>query len=532
MTAGLPLTAQWTVETGDSDPANRWMRKERYASRTECLQGLTAIYSRILADGYLDATLDTLWTDSTVSISVVPGRQYRWQSEGLKPATNPSFSARYCASELQRLENNGFPFAQAGVERIQLRDSLFDVTFSIVPGPLVRWDSIVVKSASPLPARYLRNYITFKKGEPYSELWLSGLPKKLREIPFVRPLRAPEALFHASGATLYLWLEKKKANFFNGVLGVQPNENTGKINLTGDVELKLVNSLNSGEELHLNWRKLQSETQDLSLRASVPYLFALPIGTEGQLKIYRRDTSFTSVKSSLALIHLLGGQSHVRAFVEGNRTNRLSSLASTNALANVNATWYGLGLVIEKLDYRYNPRSGQLFRLEGAAGTKEVRPGVGTEAAQTTNMGTYRMEAAAEKYLPTWRLQTIRLALAGAGQWADSLYENEAYRLGGLRTMRGFDDESINATLWSVFTCEYRILPEENTCFYLFTDIGWYEYAGNDRFVTDTPIGYGAGVNFETAAGIFTFNYALGQQFSNPVQLRNAKVSFGFRSLF
>lgn len=527
------LTAQWSLAAAPEDPAAAYLKRGRYADAPACRLAAANLYSRVLSEGWLDARLDTSWRSDTLWVRLTPGTRYFWTGgETEKPRADPSFVPGYCREQLRQLENSGFPFASAGVRQIRLSEGLFSVDFDIQPGPLVQWDSLGVKAAGPVPMRYIRNYIGFRKGGNYAENWLVQLPKKLREIPFVRTLRNPEVMFHSRGATLYLYLEKKKANFFNGVLGLQPNESTGKINLTGDAELRLVNSLNAGEDFYLNWRKLQPETQDLQVRAALPYVGNFPVGAEGNLKIYRRDSTFSSVKSALALIHMLTGQSQVRAFVERNRTNALSSLASQSSLANVNATWYGLALVLEKFDYRFNPLSGQALRLEAAAGNKEIQPRAGSENLSPSSQGTYRVESQLEKFLPTFARQTVRVAVSGAAMWADSLFENEAWRLGGWRTIRGFDDESLNATSWAVGSVEYRLLPEENTCFYLFADLGWYEYRGNDRFVTDTPLGFGAGANFETRAGIFTFNYALGRQFDNPILLRNAKVSFGFRSLF
>jgi hemolysin activation/secretion protein len=106
------------------------------------------------------------------------------------------------------------------------------------------------------------------------------------------------------------------------------------------------------------------------------------------------------------------------------------------------------------------------------------------------------------------------------------------YRIGGLRTIRGINEESIFASAWSVATVEYRWLLEENSAVFVFIDQAWYEYKNRGNYSRDTPLNVGAGFNFETKAGIFTFNYALGKQFDNPVLVRNGKISFGFRSLF
>ena len=48
----------------------------------------------------------------------------------------------------------------------------------------------------------------------------------------------------------------------------------------------------------------------------------------------------------------------------------------------------------------------------------------------------------------------------------------------------------------------------------------------------DAPYGYGAGISFETKAGIFSINYAIGQQQGNPPDLKAARVHFGIVSSF
>jgi hypothetical protein len=50
--------------------------------------------------------------------------------------------------------------------------------------------------------------------------------------------------------------------------------------------------------------------------------------------------------------------------------------------------------------------------------------------------------------------------------------------------------------------------------------------------VRDTPFGFGAGISFETKAGIFSINYALGKQFNNPIELRSGKIHFGIVNYF
>ena len=106
------------------------------------------------------------------------------------------------------------------------------------------------------------------------------------------------------------------------------------------------------------------------------------------------------------------------------------------------------------------------------------------------------------------------------------------FRIGGLRTLRGFDEESIYASTYVIPTIEYRYLFAENSNLLLFTEGAWYENVSNGAYLSDTPFSFGAGVNFETKAGILTMTYALGSQLNNPIDLRNGKIHFGLIALF
>lgn len=116
----------------------------------------------------------------------------------------------------------------------------------------------------------------------------------------------------------------------------------------------------------------------------------------------------------------------------------------------------------------------------------------------------------------------------------ENIFENELYRIGGLLVLRGFDEESIFTSAYAVNTFEYRILLEKNSYWYLFMDAAYYENnnVAAETFISDTPLGFGTGISFQTNAGIFSINYALGKQFNNPIVFRAAKIHFGFVNYF
>jgi hypothetical protein len=101
---------------------------------------------------------------------------------------------------------------------------------------------------------------------------------------------------------------------------------------------------------------------------------------------------------------------------------------------------------------------------------------------------------------------------------------------------RGFNEESILASTFSIVNLEYRYLLEENSFLFAFFNGAYYENKAVNRNIVDRPFGFGTGMSFETKAGIFSISYALGKQFDNPIEFRSAncisELQVCFSSLF
>ncbi|MFM9986918.1 MAG: hypothetical protein ACKVOK_16880, partial [Flavobacteriales bacterium] len=524
---------------------------ERISTQAALHSSLQTTYLNLLSAGYIDCQIDTFAHDSVIEVRIDIGKKYGLNaieiitdslgknkeiSNYKSPLVFGENALRLEAEKwLVENEKKGFPFVSMQLEELSF-DSVQNarVVLRLDRGPQILFDSLIILSSVKMPRRYVQGYINLRKGEYYNEEKMQGIQSKLRELPFLQITRPSEIQFNQNKFNLRLYLAKKKANYFNGILGIRPDESTGKVNITGDLEVKLLNALNTGEEFYFNWRKLQPQTQDLTMNLSLPYLFSTPLGLDGDLKIYRRDSTFSSVKSALGLVLHFGGNDKLKLFIEKNNTSQLATFVTAQTVGNVNSTLYGLSLQKENLDYKWNPRKGYKIKIELATGMRN--PGSNTNSEIPTvvinKRNVYRGEIAAEYFIPTWKRQTIRLGAMGGALEAESIYDNEMFRIGGLRTLRGFNEESVFVTSWAVTSLEYRFLLETNSAIYAFVDQAWYEKQGINNFITDTPLGFGAGINFETGAGIFTFNYAMGTQFDNPILVKNAKISFGFRNVF
>lgn len=105
------------------------------------------------------------------------------------------------------------------------------------------------------------------------------------------------------------------------------------------------------------------------------------------------------------------------------------------------------------------------------------------------------------------------------------------YRFGGLNTLRGFNEEQLFASTKAQLTFEYRFLLDESSNVFLFYDQCFYENVASSYY-NDKPFGFGGGISFGSNIGVFAITYAIGKEFSNPIDLRSSKIHFGYTAYF
>lgn len=541
--------------TQDGDLPSKWLRPADLPTAERVPNECTRLIAELNAKGYLEASVDSCHTEGGLTTChVTSGKVCHWvriSGSGipLEIASEARFRERLftgkpvAPKQLGRLlddlltvcENRGYPFAQVWLDSLHMTDKGLGASVMLEKGPLVRVDSVVVKGSARTNVRYLESSIGIRPGDLYNESLVLAVERRIREIPFVSQKQRPYVQFTPERTKLYLFLDARKASSMNGVLGVQPDPNTGRIGITGDLDLRLRNALRRGEAISLNWRTLQDQTQDLRIGSEIPYVFNSPFGVDGNLKLFKRDTTFLEINARGGLSLLLARGDRASLFVNSKTSNRLgSNLVTAPGLADVRVVSYGTGIFRERYDYRFNPRRGTGLVLDGSVGRKRTSTAVfgPNEPAPEIRSIVYELNGKAILHVPLKLRSTFRFAVQGATMINNDLYRNELYRIGGLQTLRGVNEQSILASSYVIGTLEYRFVYEENSNFFVFVDQGWWEDASQESNLKDAPLGFGVGTTFETKAGLFSLTYALGREFNVPVSLRGGKFHFGFISLF
>lgn len=536
--------------------------KSTYTTGTLRKEALRQYVFQLQEDGFLAAGVDSIkGTENEQIAYVYLGYRFSWSklysinvdeaalnAAGFKNKlfTDRPFKLRQTKALLKKMlsyyENNGYPFVQLKFDSLNTEAGILKAGIRVDKGELIKIDSITIRGNATINSKYLYNYIGIEPGDLYSEKIVGGIATRLKELPFISEQRPAEIHLMDNAALIRLYLNNRKASNFNGIIGFLPNDQqTGKLLLTGEANLRLKNSLGRGETIIAEWRRLQTATQSLNIQLAVPFIFNTRIGVDAQFGLYKRDTTFLNLQQTIGLQYLMKGTDYLKAFYENKRSSLLSTRGLENILtlpdnADIKSGQYGLEIHITRLDYRLNPRKGYKILSRISAGNRIIEKNAGLNPAVYEGLKLKSLQYSgfidADFFFPIRERSVFTPGILGALIGGVSMFENELFRIGGNNTLRGFNEESIFASAYSILNLEYRYLLEENSFLFLFVNGAYYENRAVNRNVEDRPYGFGAGMSFETKAGIFSISYALGSQFGNPVETRTAKVHFGLTSLF
>lgn len=532
------------------------------------------------ANGYATFNIDTLqWEYKTKELNTIifTGKKYTIQHLSILPDTlyiqdKSNLVARYQNNNLDtqnieklantilsQFENNGYPFVAVN-SKIIVKNNSTTVNLQIDKGPLFLYDTLNIEGKVKIKKSFLEAYTGLKHGKPYSEEVFVKSFSKLNQLPFLSSVRNPQMAFVTGGfARPFLYLEKKKADQINGIIGLAPsntgNSNNPSLALTGEFLLKLNNLFRSGKMLMINWRSFQARSQELKTGFNYPYLLGKPAGIDLAFDVLKYDTLYTSLFRQIGFQYYTSGINGAKVFYNVSSTNL--NTVDTNAIKSsktfpttnaISVSQYGVNVNFNLLDYRFNPLKGWWIEGFVSAGTKQILRDNKIESIRigtapntytlydSTKLKTnqYRLKLKLDKYIPIALKSTFKIGIDLEQIVAPQIYFNEVLRVGGINSLKGFNEQSIFATNFNLLEFEYRYLLSTNSHLKVFWNGAYYEDKsfGKKNNTYDTPWGFGLGANIETRAGILSIIYALGKEKGNNFDLRSGKVHFGLRSYF
>jgi hypothetical protein len=535
---------------------------------------------RVRSIGYLSANKDSfIRTANGLKIVIYLGAQFHWLNLtwGGKDADwakqtgvlitdfkgkDVQFKKWFSTTEqlLIYAENNGYPFAALKLDSINIKSDSIQAIVSVQKNLKVVIDSIHCSNRNIVNQKYLYKYLDIKPDMVYSESAIKKINVLLRGLSFLREVQPYSITFIGEHATINLNLQNQKSSRFNFLVGLQPtNTNasptnpatTSKFLLSGEGDLHLENIQRTANALDMSFRLYPQQTQNLMVKYNHPFLFGLPFGTDSRFEIYKHDSTYLDTDFSLGIQKILSGRNYFKLFYNTHQSTLTyvdtTTIKLTHQLPTIldyKSNMVGVELYQEQLNYRFNPSEGYSIKLNVAAGYKQFLANnqiANLHDAADANFNFSSLydsiknpifhstfEFIAARYFHLYKAHVFKIQLVGAGTPDKKIFKNELQRIGGNRILRGFDEQSILTSLYTIATFEYRYLLDKNSYAYAFYDAAYTEVKTVSLRQFDKPYGFGAGLAFETKAGIFQLSYALGSRLNNPIVIRNGKIHFGY----
>lgn len=549
-----------------------------FKDRNACTDYIYKLTGILQDKGFASASIDSLRFDSAFAfVQLYIGDKFSWYAIHVKPEDLPMLRAAGWSTKklmgrpakpgslqaeelllLDYLENSGYPFARILIDSVQIEHGAISGRLKIEKGPLYKIDSIRIYGSARISSSFMERYLDIPEGSIYCKSKLQTISKRILELPYVQEEHTWNVTMLGTGSILNLYLKPKRSSQIDVLVGFLPNNDqltSGKLLVTGEATANLKNSFGNGESFGLDWQQLQVKSPQLNIYYQQPYIFHSPFGVNASFTLYKKDSSYITTTGTLG-VQFASTITHTgTVFIQSTSSNLLNvdtlqviATRQLPSIADVSAISVGATYEINNTNYRFNPVRGNEFVFTGSVGTKKVKRNSQISklidpSDSSFNYGSlydtvkqssyqFRLNLAAAHYFGLSQASTIRLSVNAGWYQSANTFRNELFQIGGYKLLRGFDEESILATQYSVGSLEYRYLIGMNSFLFAFFDGGWAKNEVPGYNLNSIYLGIGLGLAFETKAGIFNISYAIGKQDSNPFAFRQAKIHLGYVNFF
>ena len=418
------------------------------------------------------------------------------------------------------LSNESYTFATLQLQNIQPEDEIkIKANLVLDKGAKRTLQNIKVLGYDNFPTSYIKYFLQIKTQKPFQLERIQSQMKLLNQLPFAQQKRPAEVLFTKDSTTVYLYLEKIKSNRFDGFLGFGSNETTGKIEFDGYLDLNLINNLNFGESLKLNYKSDEIDQKTLDIALQLPYLFGTPLGGTLNLNIFKKDSTFTTAQQGIKLFYQLNENQQLGLGIRLQQSNAITN-TSDAFVEDFDSQFY-------EINYNYSKRQKtdllfpvqRQFEMSVAFGKRS--------AASELNQRQIRLKGF--QILNLNPKNSIFLKVHLEELQSNQYLLNELLRFGGITSVRGFRENSLFATRLGLLCSEYRYRLSPGLFVHSVMDAGYFQDANNTNYQI---FGFGFGFGLRSNGGLLRLTYANGKTKNIPFDLSESKVHLSFTSTF
>ena len=446
------------------------------------------------------------------------------------PYTDVDF---FLKETVKKLEQNGYALAKLKLINIKKdRNSLY-ADLKLESDLKRKLNSIIIRhsennQSKKFPKGYLTQINKKYRNTIFNQKTVEQIHQDFKKFGFVNQVKYPEILFTKDSTKVYVYLEKKNSNTFDGFIGFANND-TKKITLNGYLDIKLENILASGEELSVYWKSDGNDQKTFKASLELPYLLKTPIGLKAQIQVFRQDTTFQNTKTAIDLSYYINHNTRLYLGYQGTESSDIQNLNS-NSISDFNNSFVTSSFEYTKLETNNFtfPIKSKLFMSIGI-GKREINT---LSESSNNNQLLANIQTMHTIYLN--KKNSINLKSQNYYLQSNRYITNELFRFGGFNSVRGFSENSLQAYLTTSILTEYRYTLTPNLYIHSILDYSFYKNKSGTEKVDNTRnlIGMGLGMGLQTKNGLLKLAVANGHTKNQQFEIYNTIIHISYTVKF
>lgn len=440
----------------------------------------------------------------------------------------------YINRKISEAEKQGFALTKIKLENIQRKNMIIYADLNFNSEKKRRVNSIIVNytnsnHADYFPKGHLKQLNKKYINKTFNQETIQQLYNDINDFEFVNQTKYPEILFTNDSTKIYTYLEKRKANTFDGYIGFSNDENK-KLNLNGYLDITLQNTLHAGERFSLYWKSDGNQQKNFNTKLEIPYIFKSSLGIKAQLNIFKQDSTFQNTKTAIDLGYYINYNTKLYL---GYQSTESSDIQNTN---NTSISDFKNSFITSNFDYTKTdpvnfllPRKANInFILGFGKRNTNNRPETLSSSKQFyINLNfSYNFELNEKNFI---NINSQNYFLK-----SKNYIVNELFRFGGIYSIRGFLENSLQANLFSSILTEYRYVVSKNLYINSILDYGIYQdlTKTKNKDEIEKLTGIGVGVSIQTLNGIIKINLTNNLSNDQNLKLYNSIINICYNVKF
>ncbi|MEP6930321.1 MAG: hypothetical protein ABI850_09920, partial [Flavobacterium sp.] len=440
----------------------------------------------------------------------------------------------YLNQKIIDAEKQGYALNKIKLENIQRKNSTIYANLNFKSEKKRTVNSIILNYTDNngkdfFPKGHLKQLNKKYLNKTFNQQITKQLYDDINSFEFISQTKYPEILFTNDSTKIYTYIEKRKANNFDGYIGFS-NDDNKKVNLNGYLDITLQNILHTGEKFSLYWKSDGNQQKTFDTKLEIPYIFKTSLGIKAQLNIFKQDSTFQNTKTAIDIGYYLNYNSKIYL---GYQSTESSDIQNTN---NLSISDYNNSYITSTLEYKKFAPNNNLFPKKTfinfiiGYGKRETNnnPETAESSKQLyTNLNiSYNFELN-EKNFININSQNFYLR-------SKNYISNELQRFGGINSIRGFLENNLQANFNSLILTEYRHIVSKNLFIHSVTDYGLYQdlTSNMNKNKIKKLIGIGAGTGIQTKNGLLKIILTNGGESIQELQLYNTIINICYNVKF